>query len=116
MLVSYSACEDRHDSEIVLFSLPEGLRREEAMAKYRARISIWQGNPDLIHKAFVYDETSRQGGGVYLWKNIEAAKKAHGPAFQETIQSAFGSRPETRYFEAPIVIDNAAKQVLEEAA
>ena len=103
-------------SEIVLFSLPEGLSREEALAKYRARIPIWQGNPDLIHKAFLYDEGSRQGGGVYLWKNIEAAKKAHGPAFQEAIQSLFGSRPKMHYFEAPIVIDNAAKRVLEEAA
>ena len=42
-------------SEIVLFSLPEGLSREEAMAKYRARVPVWQGNPDLIHKAFLYD-------------------------------------------------------------
>ena len=56
-------------SEIVLFSLPEGLSREEAMAEYRARVPVWQSNPDLIHKAFLYDETSRRGGGVYLWKN-----------------------------------------------
>jgi hypothetical protein len=81
-------------SEIVLFSLPEGLSREEAMSKYRARVPVWQSNPDLIHKAFLYDEESRRGGGVYLWKNIEAAKKAHGPAFQEAIQSIFGAKPE----------------------
>jgi hypothetical protein len=52
---------------------------------------VWQSNPDLIHKAFLYDEMTRRGGCVYLWKNIEAAKKAHGPAFQEAIQSIFGS-------------------------
>jgi hypothetical protein len=103
-------------SEIVLFSLPEGLSREEAMAKYRARVPVWQGNPDLIHKAFLYDERSKRGGGVYLWKNIEAAKKAHGPTFQEAIQSIFGAKPEFQYFEAPIVIDNNAKQVFDEAA
>ena len=103
-------------SEIVLFSLPEGMSREEAMAKYRARVPVWQGNPDLIHKAFLYDESSKRGGGVYLWTNIEAAKKAHGPAFQEAIQSIFGATPEMQYFEAPIVIDNNAKQVLDDAA
>jgi hypothetical protein len=103
-------------SEIVLFSLPQAMSREEAMAKYRARIPVWQGNPDLIHKAFLYDEGAKRGGGVYLWKNIEAAKKAHGPAFQEAIQSIFGSKPEMQYFEAPIVIDNAAQQVLDNAA
>ena len=74
-------------SEIVLFRLPDGMSRADAMTKYRARVSMWQANPDLIHKAFLFDETSRRGGGVYLWKNIEAAKKAHGPAFEEAIQS-----------------------------
>ena len=53
-------------------------------------------------------EASRRGGGGYLWKNIEAAKSAHGAAFQEGIQKLFGSKPEIQYLEAPIVIDNAA--------
>ncbi|MGB8431933.1 MAG: hypothetical protein WCE72_19120, partial [Pseudolabrys sp.] len=77
-------------SEIVLFRLPNGMSRADAMTKYRARVPMWRANPDPIHKAFLFDETSRRGGGVYLWKNIEAAKKAHGPAFEEAIQSIFG--------------------------
>jgi hypothetical protein len=103
-------------SEIVLFRLPEGMTREEALTKYRARIPAWQANADLIHKAFIYDAETGRGGGVYLWKNIEAAKKAHGPAFQEAIQSLFGSKPEMQYFEAPIVIDNTAQEVIDNAA
>jgi hypothetical protein len=103
-------------SEIVLFSLPDGMSREDAMAKYRARIPMWQANPDLIHKALLYDQTTKRGGGVYLWKNIEAAKKTHGAAYQEAIQSIFGAKPEFQYFEAPIVIDNTAKQVIDNAA
>jgi len=103
-------------SEIVLFHLPEGMSRADAMAKYRARVPMWQANPDLIHKAFLFDEASRRGGGVCLWKNIEAAKNAHNRAFEETIQSIFGSKPEFQYFEAPIVIDNAARQVVDNAA
>jgi len=103
-------------SEIVLFRLPEGMSRAEAMAKYRARVPMWQANPDLIHKAFLFDEASRRGGGVYLWKNIEAGKEAHGLSFQDGIQSIFGSKPEFQYFEAPIVIDNSAKEVIDAAA
>ena len=102
-------------SEIVLFRLPDGMSRADAMTKYRARVPMWQANPDLIHKAFLFDETPRRGGGVYLWKNMDAAKKAHGPAFVEAIQLIFGSRPEFQYFEAPIVIDNAAKEVVDNA-
>ena len=103
-------------TEIVLFRLPDEMSRKDAMAKYQARVPLWQANPDLIHKTFLYDETSRRGGGVYLWKNIEAAKIAHGPAFQDGIQSIFGAKPEFQYFEAPIVIDNVAKQVVDNAA
>jgi hypothetical protein len=49
-------------------------------------------------------------------EEYEAVKKAHDPAFEEAIQSIFGSKPELQYFEAPIVIDNAAKAVVDNAA
>ena len=74
-------------TEIVLFRLPDGMSREDAIAKYRLSIPIWQANPDLIRKAFLFDESSRRGGGVYHWKNIEAAKRGHGPEFQKRIQA-----------------------------
>ena len=72
-------------TEIVLFRLPEGMSREDAIAKYRLGVPAWQANPDLIRKAYLFDETSRRGGGVYHWKNIEAAKLGHGPEFQKRI-------------------------------
>ena len=95
-------------TEIVLFRLPETMSREDAMAKYRLSVPIWKANPDLIRKGFLYDAASRRGGGVYLLKNLEAAKRGHGPEFQERIRSTFGAHPEFQYFETPIVIDNAA--------
>ena len=55
-------------TEIVLFRLPEGMSREDAIAKYRLSVPAWQANPDLIRKAYLFDETSRRGGGVYHWK------------------------------------------------
>ncbi len=33
-------------TEIVLFRLPDGMKREEAIAKYRLSIPTWQANPD----------------------------------------------------------------------
>ena len=103
-------------TEIVSWRLPEGMTREDVTAKFRASVPTWQANPDLIHKAFLFDQESRRVGGVYLWKTIDAAKQAHGPAFQERINAVFGAKPEFQYFETPIVIDNAAKQVLDHAA
>ena len=103
-------------TEIVLWRMPDGINYAEAVAKYRSSIPIWRANPDLHHKAFLFDEATRRGGGVYLWKSIEAAKQAHGPAFIERIRSIFGAVPEFQYFETPIVIDNVAKDVTDTAA
>jgi hypothetical protein len=103
-------------TEIVLFRLPQEMSREDAMAKYRLSIPIWQANPDLIRKTFLYDKASLRGGAVYLWNNIEAAKRAHGSEFQERIRANFGAQPEFQYFDTPIEIDNAAKQIIDEAA
>jgi hypothetical protein len=103
-------------TEIVLFRIPDGMTREEAIAKYRLSIPTWQANTDLIRKAFLFDEKSRRGGGVYHWKSIEAAKLGHGAEFQKRIQATFGSQPEFQFFETPIVLDNTTKQVVDEAA
>jgi hypothetical protein len=103
-------------TEIVLFRLPEGMTREDAIAKYRLSVPIWQANRDLIRKAFLFDKTTRRGGGIYLWKNIEAAKLGHGPEFQKRIQDTFGCQPEFQYFETPILLDNTTHQVIDEAA
>ena len=32
---------------------------KEALAKFRLSIPTWQANPDLIRKAFLFDEASR---------------------------------------------------------
>jgi hypothetical protein len=103
-------------TEIVLFRLPDGMSREEATAKFRLSVPTWQANSNLIRKAYLFDEASRRGGGVYQWTNIDAAKQAHGPEFQARIAATFGGKPEFQYFETPIVIDNAAKQVVDDAA
>ena len=102
-------------TEIVLWRMRDGMTQEEATTKFRATVPMWQANPNLVHKAFLFDEGTRRGGGVYLWTNIDAAKQAHGPAFQDRINSVFGARPEFQYFDAPIVIDNVAKKVTDAA-
>jgi len=103
-------------TEIVLFRLPEGMTRNDAIAKYRLTVPVWQANPDLIRKTFLYDETSRRGGAVYQWTNTGAAKLAHGPEFLKRIRATYGCEPEFQYFETPILIDNTTRQVIDEAA
>ena len=101
-------------TEIVLWRMPDGMSREEILTKFKASVPTWQANPHLIYKAFVFDEISRRGGGVYLWNNVEAAKQAHGTEFQDRINAVFGAKPEFQYFDAPVVIDNVAMRVIDD--
>jgi hypothetical protein len=103
-------------TEIVLWRLPDGVSRKDVIEKFRASVPDWQNRAKLMHKAFLFDEAARRVGGVYVWETIEAAKEAHGPAFQERIRTSFGATPEFKYFETPIVIDNQASLVTDSAA
>jgi hypothetical protein len=47
-------------------------------------------------------------GGVYLWKERAHAEKWHGEAFRAKVKEIYGSEPEIRFFDTPIVVDNAA--------
>ena len=102
-------------TEVVLWRIRAGMSKEDVTAKFRASVPAWQNRADLMHKTFLFDETTRRAGGVYLWKSIDAAK-AHGTVFQDRIRTAFGATPEFQYFDTPIVIDNEAKQVVDAAA
>lgn len=103
-------------TEIVSFTLPEGTTREDALTKYRSSVPLWRGNPDLILKTFVFDEATRRGGAVYLWLNIDAAKRAHDETFRERVRATYGSEPEFQYLDSLIVIDKWADRVVEAPA
>jgi hypothetical protein len=103
-------------TEIVLFDLPAGMTRETMIALFRESIPRWQQNPDMIRKHMVYDLESGKGGGVYLWNNVEDARRWHDESFRARVLAAFGSEPTYQYFETPVIVDNAAHDVMVEAA
>jgi hypothetical protein len=100
-------------TEIVTFGIGNGLQRSDVVALYEKSVPTWKENRDLLHKSFLYDAERGLGGGVYLWDSIDAAKSAHGPVFQERIREVFGSQPEFRYFDSPVVVNNHCDTNLE---
>lgn len=103
-------------TEVVLFDLPKGMTREQVIANYRESTPRWRENPDLIRKNYLYDAQNGQGGGVYLWKDIAAAKRWHGDDFRKRMIERYGSQPVIRYYETAIVIDNEAQKTVEDVA
>ena len=101
-------------TEYVLFALPAGISREEVVAGMKEIAPQWQREPDLIRKTFIYDPAGGQAGAFYLWKNKTSAERAHGDAWRQRIRASYGSEPSIRYFETPLVVDNALGQLIPE--
>jgi hypothetical protein len=100
-------------TEIVTFGIPDGMTREEVVANYRRSAPTWRANPDLIRKTYIFDEATRRAGGVYLWRNMEAARGARDATWLERVRRTYGSEPVVQYFDTPIVADNALGATIE---
>ena len=102
-------------TELVLFDLPKDMTREQVAAFFRQNAPKWRANSDLIRKNYLYDPAAQRGGGVYLWPDIAAARRAHDAAWCEFISNTLGSDPLFQYFETPVVVDNAVGEIVEVA-
>lgn len=103
-------------TEYVLFDVPASMTRDEVVAAMRAVAPKWRSTPDLIRKTFIYDPERNQSGAFYLWKNQAAALHAHGEAWRRDVMETFGSIPVIRYFQTPLVVDNALRETIGEVA
>jgi len=103
-------------TEYVLFDVPRSMSRDDVVAGMRAVAPKWRATPDLIRKTFVYDPDNFQTGAFYLWRNKAAAVRAHDDAWRRGVRQTFGSEPVIRYFQTPLVVDNALQATIEEDA
>jgi len=102
-------------SEYVLFDLPKGITREQAVKDMEAVAPAWRKNPDLIRKTFLYDPEANQAAALYTWHNREAAEKAHGEEWRQRLWDTYQTVPTVRYFETPLIADNALGETVREA-
>lgn len=101
-------------TEIITFKLPQGMTREQLVANFRQTAPKWHENPDLIRKNYLFDAANILGGGVYLWKSMEDAKRWHNEAFRQKVVEVYGSEPTIHYYETPIVVDNEAGKITDQ--
>ena len=99
-------------TEIITFEIPDAMTRDELVTNYRRSAPTWRANPDLIRKNYLYDAQTRRAGGVYLWRSMEAARRARDAAWLDRVRRTYGSEPTVQYFETPLVADNAIGQTI----
>lgn len=98
-------------TELVLFDLPAGITREQVKAGMLSTAGHWRANAELVRKNYLYDAQAGKAGGAYLWPSVEAAQRGHDAAWRARIRTLYGSEPEIRYFDTPLIVDNAAGTV-----
>lgn len=102
-------------TEFVLFDLPAGMTREQVVAGMHEVAPRWQHEPALVRKTFVYDAQRGQAGAFYLWRDEQAARRAHDDAWRQRIRATYGSDPVVRWFDTPLVVDNALGRLVDDA-
>src|SRR3954452_10571064 len=92
---------------LVLFRTDGALSLEEATARFNATAPGYRGRAGLHAKAYLYAEDGSEVGGFYLWESREAAEELYTEAWRERVREVYGAEPVVRYFEAPVLIENA---------
>ena len=96
---------------IVEFPLGEGATREKAAALFEASAARYQGMKGLVRKYYLFDEASRAGGGVYLWESRAHAEAVYTDEWKAMIEERYGTKPQIRFFDTPVIVDNAKGSV-----
>jgi hypothetical protein len=99
--------------EVVEFDSPKGWSRQQVAEEARNVIPKWQANKELLRKHFLLELDGKTGAGVYIWPSVEAAKKAHGEAWRQSVIKRTGAAPRIRYFDLFLLIDNEHGKVSE---
>ena len=70
---------------IVNFKIPNGITRDEVIAKFEQSTSKWRDNSDLIRINYLIDIDRGIAGGVYLWKEKMHAEIWLGAEFKKMV-------------------------------
>lgn len=90
---------------IVTFPLKPEIDADSAKAMFEASAPRYKDLPGLVRKYYLFEPGL--GGGVYLWTDKASAEACYSDAFKASIAERFGAAPTIRFFETPVIVDNA---------
>jgi len=90
---------------IVRYRLPAAIGRESCRAHFETIAAGFGAAPGLIRKQFIWSETG-VAGGVYQWRDLDAAKRFYQGPWLDGILARYGTYPDIEYFETVAITDN----------
>ena len=80
--------------------------RERLEAINRSTAPKYDGLAGLVSKAYWYDDTARENGGLYIWNDRSAAEATHDEAHLARLHELYGVKPGVRWLDVPVFVDN----------
>jgi heme-degrading monooxygenase HmoA len=74
---------------MVVVKLRSRLAADEIKRRFRERMPEFRQQPGLIQKYYVYEESSGEWGGIYLWDSKESAEKYLASDLRKSIAAAY---------------------------
>ncbi len=96
---------------IALFQLPADTSLDDATAIFTSTAPRYLEVEGLIRKAYLFEPTSKRGGGTYLFSDRAAAERAFGPQWRTLVTEKYGGEPEVTIFDSPVLVDVAAGEI-----
>lgn len=100
---------------LVQFKLPERMTVEQARAVFASTAPRYLQMQGLVRKHYLLSEDGLTAGGVYLWQTRADAERVYDDAWREFIRGKYHTDPVVTYFDTPVMVDNVAGQVIDNA-
>lgn len=97
---------------LVQFKLPQPVSREKAREIFSGTAPNYRKTQGLIRKYYVLSEDGITAGGVYLWHSRKDAERLYTDEWQQFIFDKYASLPSVTFFETPVIVDNAAGEIV----
>ena len=96
---------------IVNFQLPDGLTEDSAAKLFQETAPRYQGMVGLVRKYYLHDPETGIGGGCYLFEDRAAAEAIFNDEWRALLKEKYGASPDVRYFQTPVIVDNASGSI-----
>ncbi len=93
---------------IVEFPIPQPVSIEKARELFAATAPRYREVPGLVRKYYLRSDDGGTVGGVYLWKSRSDADRMYDGKWRSFIKERYGAEPTVKYFDSPVIVDNAA--------
>ncbi|MEH0020363.1 MAG: YdhR family protein [Desulfobacter sp.] len=99
---------------ITEFTMPQPITREQARSIFSDTAPNYRDVQGLLRKTYIFSEDGKTLGGVYFWNSRQEAEAMYTEEWRAFVREKYATDPKVRYFESPVVVDNEARQILEE--